>query len=102
MIVRRLAARTRTCSRWRLPTCRELVCAPELAILAVLHNAVDVAIVALVAAQPELQPSPDGRDPDPSPAAAGADAVIAHAQALVAAIADYRAALHKNPDALPF
>jgi hypothetical protein len=71
---------------------------PELAILGALESAIDIAIVSLVAAQPELHPSADGRDPDSSPAAAAADEIIGRAQALVAAIADYRAALQRQAD----
>jgi hypothetical protein len=96
------APRTHARRRRPLPTWRELVSRPELAILGALESAIDVAIISLVAAQPELHPSLDGRDPDSSPAAAAADAVIGHAQVLVAAIVDYRAALHREPDDLPF
>jgi hypothetical protein len=73
----------------RLPTCRELVGAPELGILTSLETALDVAIVALVAAQPELQPTEDGYDVVSTPAAAAADHVIVCAQTLAAAIAAY-------------
>jgi hypothetical protein len=90
------------CSGRRLPTGHELRYAPELAILAAIESAVDVAIVALVAAQPELQPNADGRDRVSTDAGAAADAVIARAQALVSAIADYRAALHDQHDDWPF
>lgn len=78
------------------------MCAPELAILAAIQSAIDIAIVALVAAQPELQSSADGRDAVSTPASAVADAVIGCAQALVSAIADYRAVLQREPDDLPF
>ncbi len=86
-----------------LPTCRELVRAPELAILAVVENAIDVAIVALVAAQPELQPAADQRDDVDSSVAVAADHLIAAAQALAAAVATYRVALRdRRDDELPF
>lgn len=85
-----------------LPTYRELLSAPELAILSVLENAVDLAIVAMVAAQADLQPTPDGHEQLSSAAAEAADAIIARAQALVAAIATYRAALDREPTDLPF
>ena len=86
----------------RLPTCRDLGYAPELAILTALESAVDVALVALVAAQPELQPNAHGRDIVSTAAGVAADAVIDRAQALVLAIADYRAALHDLHDDWPF
>lgn len=92
----------RRCSGRRLPTAPELAYAPELAVLAAVESAVDIAIVALVAAQPELQPNADGRDLVSTDAAAAADAVIGRAQALALAIADYRAALHDQHDDWPF
>lgn len=64
--------------------------APELAILGAIEAAIDLAIVALVAAQPELQPTEDGHDAVRTPVANSADLVIARAQALAAAIALYR------------
>jgi hypothetical protein len=93
--------------RWRrdaarLPTYRELVCTPELGILASIAMALDVALVALVAAQPELQPTDDPYDAVSTTAAASADNVIVCAQALAAAIAAYRAALREPPNDLPF
>jgi len=66
------------------------VLAPELAILGALEAALDLAIVALVAAQPELHPTEDGHDAVRTAAANNADLVIARAQALAAAIAGYR------------
>jgi len=93
-----MAARTRGRRRRTLPTWRERVGTPELAILGALESAIDIAIVSLVAAQPELHPSPDGRDPDSSPAAAAADDIIGRAQALVAAIDHYRVALQRQAD----
>jgi hypothetical protein len=87
----------------RLPTARDLVCTPELAILAVIERALDVANVALVAAQPDLRPNPDQRDDVATAAAEAADQVIACGQALAMAIADYRAALRdQHDDLLPF
>jgi len=96
----RRAARRRTPGR--LPTCHELIGAPELAILASIEMAVDVAIVALVAAQPELQPTADQHDATSTTAALAADHVVTCAQALAAAIADYRVALRDEPYDLPF
>jgi hypothetical protein len=95
-----LTPRVRTRSRppGRLPTCHELASAPQLAILTSIEAAIDVAIVAIVAAQPELWPSATARDVITTPAAEQADHVIRSAQVLAAAIADYRAALrdHRN------
>jgi hypothetical protein len=86
-----------------LPTPEELAIAPELAILAAIEAALDLAIVALVAAQPELGPTDDGHDAVTSPAAHSADAVITTAQALAAAIACYRVTLRRRDrDELPF
>jgi hypothetical protein len=77
-------------ARRRLPTPSELVIAPELAILGALDAALDLAIIALVAAQPELHATEHGRDVVRSQAAHNADLVIARAQALAAAIVVYR------------
>ena len=77
-------------ARRRLPTPGELVLAPERAILGALETAVDLAIVALVAAQPELRASENGHEAVLTQAANDADLVIASAQALAAAIAAYR------------
>jgi len=76
--------------RRRLPTPAELGTAPELAILGALETVIDLAIVALVAAQPELHPSEDGLDSVSTAAAIHADHVITKAQALAAEIAAYR------------
>ncbi len=73
-----------------LPTTRELATAPELAILAALEAAIDVALVALVAAHDELQASDDGTDHVTGLVACAADNVIDKAQALAAAIISYR------------
>jgi hypothetical protein len=78
-------------TRLRLPTPDEIHRAPELAILAAIEHAIDVAIVTLVAAQPELRPTLDGYDAVISDAAVRADTVIVDAQTLVRAIAAYRA-----------
>jgi len=97
-----MGARRRSRVPGRLPTCRELVCAPELGILTAIETALDVAIVALVAAQPELQSTADPYDAVSTKAAAAADHVILCAQTLAAAIAAYRAALRDPPPDLPF
>jgi hypothetical protein len=91
--------RPRLCAPGRTPTCGELVCAPELAILVSLEAAINVAIVALVAAQPELWPNTHQRVVITTTAAEGAEDVIHCAQALAAAIADYCAALPDERDA---
>lgn len=90
-------------SRPWLPTADELAITPELAILGSIEAAIDLAILALVAAQPELWPTDDGHDAVTSRAAQSADTVITTAQALAAAIADYRVSLrrHDHHD-LPF
>jgi hypothetical protein len=72
-----------------LPTPDELAAAPELAILASLENTIDVAIVALVAANGDLQRRDDGRDVLTTLAGTAADQVIARAQHLAAAIVAY-------------
>lgn len=91
-------ARTRPRAPGRLPTVGELVVAPELAILAALDGAIDLAILAVVAAQPELQPAADQRDDVESSVAVAADHLIAAAQALAAAVATYRVALRDRRD----
>ncbi len=84
-------------SRPRLPTPDEIARSPELAILAAIENALDIAIVALVAAQPELQPTADQHDATSTAVASAADLVVTCTQSLAAAIADYRAALPAPP-----
>jgi hypothetical protein len=74
----------------RLPIPDELVSAPELAILGALEATIDLAIVALVAAQPELHATRHAHDAVTTAAANHADLVITKAQALAAAIAAYR------------
>ena len=86
-----------------LPTPDELAFTPALAILGSIEAAIDLAILALVAAQPELWPTDDGHDAVTSPAAHSADEVITTAQALAAAIAHYRLTLRRpDHDELPF
>jgi hypothetical protein len=85
-----------------LPTPDEIASAPELAILAAIEAAADLAIVALVAAQPELRPTADRHDAVTTVAADAADRVIASAQALAVAIGDYRLALCAPAGELPF
>lgn len=86
----------------RLPTVDETAAAPELAILGAIEAAVDLAIVALVAAQPELQLTADQHATVTTAAAVAADRIIAAAQGLAAAIADYRLTLCAPADDLPF
>ncbi len=76
-----------------LPTPRELATAPQLAILAALEAAIDVTLVALVAAHQPLQATADSTDPASSRVACAADHVIDTAQALAAAIIAYRLVL---------
>jgi len=86
-------------SRGRLPTPDELLRAPELALLSALETLINLAILAIVAAQPELQATPDGHDAVRTDAANSADLVIAKAQTLAVAIADYWATrLHDLTD----
>ena len=68
--------------------------APELAILGALEAAIDLAIIALIAAQPPLQATDAGHDPARTATANRADLVIAKAQALAAAIVGYRTIRH--------
>jgi hypothetical protein len=82
-----------------LPTPDELMSAPELAILGALEVTIDLAIVAIIAAQPELQAAGAGHDVVSTAAADHADRVIAKAQALAAAILGYRSTrLHDLAD----
>jgi len=97
----RLRPRPRRPQR-RLPIVDEIAAAPELAVLATIEAAIDIALVALVAAQPELQPTSDQHDAVTTCAAAAADRVIAAAHALAVAIADYRLALVAPTDEIPF
>ena len=84
-----------------LPTPSELGRAPELAILGALEATIDLTIVALVAAHPALRATDDGHDARLTAAAARADRVLAHAQALAAAIAAYRTARRRARDDRP-
>ncbi len=86
--------------RKRLPTPDELIRAPELAVLGALEAAIELTIVALVAAQPALWATDDAHDAGMTVAAASADHVIVLAQALAAAIADYRTLCRGECDAL--
>lgn len=73
--------------------------APELAILGALEAAIDLAIISLVAAQPELHARDGGHEAvSRTSAADSADHVIAQAQALAAAISSYRLGLHDRDD----
>ena len=81
----------------RLPTCHELLCAPELGILTSLETSLDIAVVAIVAAQPELQPTADSYDVVSTPAGVAADHLIVCARTLAVAIAAYRALLNHPP-----
>lgn len=93
---------TRHRPRRRLPTYHELLIAPELAILGSVEASIDLAIVALVAAQPELWPTDDGHDAVMTAEARSAEHVITTAQALAVAIADYRTTLQRHLDRSPF
>ena len=75
--------------------------APELAILGALEAAIDLAIISLVAAQPELHARDGGHEANRTDAADSADHVIAQAQALAAAIIGYRLARSHDRDDLP-
>ncbi len=86
----------------RLPTADEIAAAPELAILGALEAAIDLALVTLVAAQPELQPTDDQHDAVTTAAAAAGDRIIVAAQGLASAIAAYRLTLPAPDDDLPF
>lgn len=76
-----------------LPTLDEVVLAPEVATLAALRAAIDIAIVALTAAHPELWPTPVAGNAGDSDDAVMADDVIRAAQALAIAIDAYSALL---------
>jgi len=91
----------RSRSRGRLPTPDELMGAPELAILDALDRVLDLAHIAIVAAQPELQATGNGHDAVYTAAACSADLVIANAQTLAAAIIDYRTIRLLDLDDLP-
>lgn len=79
----------------REPSVEQLWIAPELASLAVLEAAIDIAILAMVAVHPEIQ------DPDRAEQTASlraANIIIEDARALTAAIARYQLILRRVPD----
>jgi hypothetical protein len=80
-----------------LPTPNELLRVPQIAPLGVLRYAIDVLIVALTAAEPELWPTSDGRDPPCTPESEAADDVIRAAQALARAVDAYCATITQPP-----
>jgi hypothetical protein len=80
----------------------QLWAAPELACLAVLDTAIDMAILAVASVHPELQ---DQERAEPTAALRAATLVIDDARALGAAIARYRHVLRRDRDRaddLPF
>lgn len=83
-------------------TIEQLWAAPELACLAVLDAAIDMAILAIAAVHPELQ---DNDRAEPTAALRAATLVIEDARALGAAITRYRLVLRRDRDRsddLPF
>jgi hypothetical protein len=78
----------------RYPTVVEVFASPELSVLALLEAAVDVALVALVAAHPDDEPDP-GAVPVERRAA---KSLIAAAGALAVALDRYRLALARARD----
>jgi len=85
------------------PSIEQLWTAPELAALAVLESAADMAVLALAAVYPEMH---DIEDPnDHTDAMRAALSVIEHARALGFTLPRYRLALiraQERDDALPF
>lgn len=80
----------------------QLWAAPELACLAVLDAAIDMAILAVASVHPELQ---DHDSAEPTAALRAATVVIEDARALGASILRYRLVLrrpHDRADDLPF
>jgi len=77
------------------PPVASLGVAPELAALALLEAALDVASAALVAAQPELM-RPDDFEPS-TDAAQIASAIVEHARTLRGCVNSYRVALVIDP-----
>ena len=73
----------------------QLWAAPELACLAVLDAAIDMAILAVAAVHPELQ---DHQQVEPTAAVRAATLVIEDARALGAAITRYRLVLRRDRD----
>jgi len=85
-----------------LPQCNELRAAPELAILAILESSIDVAILALGAAYPEVEGLADVHESDELRAAL---TIMDMARALGAAVNRYRLALvlaREHDELLPF
>jgi hypothetical protein len=79
----------------RAPSVQQLWVAPELASLAVLDAAIDVAILAIGAVYPEMQ------DQDPADQTASlraATVVLEDARTLAASLARYRVILRRAPD----
>ena len=72
---------------WPRPFVSDLRCAPELAVLAVLHTAVRAALVALAAEHPTLT---DLGPPDEPPTLRHARALVDTCLALAAALDSYR------------
>lgn len=79
----------------RQPSVEQLWVAPELATLAVLDAAVDMAILAIMAVYPEMQ---DQDSADQTASLRAATVVIEDAQALIASMARYRLVLRRVPD----
>ncbi len=63
---------------------------PDVAILDALRSVIEVTIVAVVAGQPELWPTRDGREPVRTREGDAADDVIRSAQVLACALGVYR------------
>jgi hypothetical protein len=72
---------------WPRPFVSDLHCAPELAVLAVLHTAIRAALVALAAEHPTLT---DLGSPDEPPTLRHARALVDTCLALAAALDSYR------------
>lgn len=84
------------------PSVVDLYSAPELAVLAVLEAAIDVALIALIAAHPD-----DVDDDSVSPESRAAHALVEDARDVAAAVNRYRLALacareRERDDLLPF
>lgn len=77
------------------PSLEQLWVAPELACLAVLDAATDMAILAIAAVYPEMQ----DQDPaDQTVSLRAATVVIEDARTLIASVARYRLVLRRIPD----
>lgn len=81
--------------RLRRPRVEDLYAAPELAVLAVLEAAVDISLVALVAAHPDDHELED--DPPP-PERVAARALVVAARDVADAVNQYRLALSRARD----